>query len=85
MPYLLFGDVELAADDLGHPQSALRFGEHGGEAVQSLEQYRDMSAKQKVTLSCTNPLFHKNISDRVVLVIGLEVAHLQEDLLCSGR
>lgn len=34
--HLFFGDVELAADGLGQALPALRAGQHGGEAVQSL-------------------------------------------------
>jgi len=36
--YLLSGYVELAANDLCHLESAFRFGEHGSEAVQSLNK-----------------------------------------------
>jgi len=53
--HLLFGDVELASDDLGHLQSTFRTRQHGCEAVESLA---NRGAHQHPSVSTIHPTKH---------------------------
>lgn len=51
--YLLFGDVELASNDLGHSQSTIWARQHGCEAVKSLTEKTPRKKQQSIKIRHT--------------------------------